>query len=139
MAPVVRLEGKILQVRDVDTPQTVGYGATHCIAQKGRIATVSIGYADGWFRSQSNCGQGFFEGVMVPVVGRISMDLTTFDISGLPAAGISSNAIHPGAMIQLIGPEHDVDAVAAHAGTIGYEILTSLSRRATRCYCGGAA
>jgi alanine racemase len=134
MAAVVRLQAKILQVRDVDTPQTVGYGASHRIARKGRIATVAVGYADGWFRSLGNRGQGFIEGEMVPVVGRISMDLTTFDVSGLPPA-----MVRPGAMIELIGPRHDVDAVAAQAGTIGYEILTALGHRSARRYIGGAS
>ncbi|MDA8233162.1 MAG: alanine racemase [Magnetospirillum sp.] len=134
MRPAVRLEARILQVRDVDTPMTVGYGATHQIARKGRVATVAVGYADGWLRSLGNRGHGVIEGVRVPVVGRISMDLTTFDVSALPA-----DTVRPGAMIELIGPSHDADAVAAEAGTIGYEILTALGRRYARVHVGGAA
>ncbi len=132
MIPVVGLAGKILQVRDVDTPMTVGYGATHCITGPGRIATVAVGYADGWFRSLGNRGHGVIGGERVPVVGRISMDLTTFDVSRLPPA-----VAVPGALIELIGPGHDTDAVAAEAGTIGYEILTALGRRFARHYVGG--
>jgi len=134
MAPVVRLEAKILQVRDVDTPLTVGYGATHRVACKGRLATVAVGYADGWLRSLGNRGHGVIGGERVPVVGRISMDLTTFDVSRAPA-----DAVRPGGVIELIGPGHDVDAAAAEAGTIGYEILTSLGRRYTRRYVGVGA
>ncbi|MGE4281826.1 MAG: alanine racemase [Magnetospirillum sp.] len=130
--PVVRLNGRILQVRDVDTPQTVGYGATHRFASKGRVATVAFGYADGLFRSLGNCGFGVIGGVKVPVVGRISMDLTTFDVSAVPA-----DAVHPGAMIELIGPDHDADQLADEAGTIGYEVLTALGRRYLRDYVGG--
>lgn len=134
MRPVVRLSGRILQVRDVDTPQTVGYGATHRFAAKGRVATVAVGYADGLFRSLGNRGFGIIGGVKVPVVGRVSMDLTTFDVSAVPA-----DAVHPGAMIELIGPDHDADQLAQEAGTIGYEVLTALGRRYLRDYVGGAA
>ena len=132
LAPVVRLAGRIIQVRDVDTPQTVGYGATHRFAAKGRVATVALGYADGLFRSLGNRGFGVIGGVKVPVVGRISMDLTTFDVSALPP-----DQVHAGGLIELIGPHHDVDALAAEAGTIGYEILTALGRRHLRDYAGG--
>ena len=133
MQPAVRLQGRILQVRDVDLPQTVGYGATHSIAAPGRIATVAAGYADGYCRALSNRGLGIIAGVTVPMVGRVSMDLITFDVSALP-----TSAVQEGDLIDLIGPSHDVDALAAEAGTIGYEILTQLPRRAVRHYIGGA-
>ncbi|MBI5162309.1 MAG: alanine racemase [Magnetospirillum sp.] len=132
MAQVVRLQGKILQVRDVDSPMTVGYGASHRCAGRGRVATVAVGYADGWLRALSNRGHGIIEGGRVPLVGRVSMDLITFDVSAVPAS-----AAHAGATIELIGPGHDVDAVAAEAGTIGYEVLTALGRRYARSYVGG--
>ena len=129
----VRLQSRILQVRDVDSPMTVGYGATHRVSAKGRIATVAAGYADGYFRSLGNRGHGMIGGTKVPVVGRISMDLITFDISALP-----EYAVRPGDLIDLIGPGHDADALAAEAGTVGYEILTQLPRRAVRHYTGGS-
>jgi alanine racemase len=112
---------------------TVGYGATHSVKTKGRIATASAGYADGYFRSLGGHGFGVINGVNVPAVGRVSMDLITFDISALPI-----DAVKPGDMIDLIGPGNDIDALAAQAGTIGYEILTQLSHRAVRTYVGGA-
>jgi alanine racemase len=124
MSQVLRLEAKILQVRDVDSPMTVGYGATHRIAAKGRIATAAVGYADGLLRSLGNRGHGIIGGIRVPVVGRISMDLTTFDVSSLP-----EGAVRPGDMVEIIGPGHTVDELAREAGTIGYEILTALGRR----------
>lgn len=130
----VRLHGKILQVRDVDTPQTVGYGASHRFKTKGRVATIACGYADGLFRSLGNRGFGVIGGVKVPVVGRISMDLITLDVSA-----VAPGLVHAGALVELIGPDHDVDALAAEAGTIGYEILTSLGRRYLRDYSGGNA
>ncbi|MBF0561182.1 MAG: alanine racemase [Alphaproteobacteria bacterium] len=129
MAQVVRLQGKIIQVRNVDSPQTVGYGATHRVAGRGRVATVAVGYADGYPRSLSNRGSGFLGTVRVPLVGRVSMDLVTFDVSAVP-----ETLARPGGMIDLIGPLNPVDAVAALAGTIGYEILTSLGQRYHRRY-----
>lgn len=134
MAGVVRLQAKILQVRDVDSPMTVGYGASHQFAGKARVATVAVGYADGLFRSLGNRGFGFIEGVRVPVVGRISMDLTTFDVSALPP-----EQARPGALVELLGPHQSADALAAQAGTIGYEILTALGARHRRDYVGEAA
>ena len=129
----VSLQARILQVRDVDSPMTVGYGATHRISAKGRIATVAAGYADGYFRTLGGRGHGVIGGVKVPAVGRISMDLITFDVSGLP-----EGAVKPGDMVDLIGPGHDADALAAEAGTVGYEVLTQLPRRALRRHVGGS-
>jgi alanine racemase len=132
MAQVVRLKGKILQTRDVDSGEFVGYGSTHRREGPGRIATVAIGYADGWMRSLSNRGSVTIAGQRVPVVGRISMDLMTIDVTAL-----DPQAASPGNFAELIGPDHDVDAVAAEAGTIGYEILTALGNRYHRVYSGG--
>lgn len=127
---VVRLQAKILQIRDVDTPQTVGYGATHRFAGPGRVATLAAGYADGYPRSLSGCGTAHMGATAVPVLGRVSMDLITVDVTRVPEA-------RPGDMVDLIGPHHDIDALAKEAGTIGYEILTSLGRRYKRHYLGG--
>lgn len=134
MAGVVRLQARILQVRDVDTPMTVGYGASHRVSGKGRVAVAAIGYADGQFRSLGNRGFGVIEGERVPVVGRISMDLTTFDVSAL-----APERARPGALIELIGDHQPADMLADSAGTIGYEILTALGRRFLRNYVGEAA
>ena len=86
MAQVVRLQGKILQVRDVDTPMTVGYGAAHRVTGKARIATVGVGYADGYRQSLTNRGHAYLGDLRVPVVGRVSMDLISLDVSQAPAA-----------------------------------------------------
>ena len=134
MAGVVRLHARILQVRDVDTPMTVGYGASHRVTRKGRVAIAAIGYADGIFRSLGNRGFGVIEGERVPVVGRISMDLTTFDVSAL-----APERARPGAVIELLGEHQSADALAGDAGTIGYEVLTALGRRYLRTYVGEAA
>jgi len=129
MRPVVTLHGRILQVRDVDLQGTVGYGATYHVAGKGRLATVAVGYADGFLRALGNRGSGKVGNVRVPVAGRVSMDLVTFDVSAAPG-------VQPGDLIELIGPDHTVDDLAAEAGTIGYEILTALGRRYCRSYKG---
>jgi alanine racemase len=134
MRPVVRLDGKIIQVRDVDAGDTVGYGATHCCPVRSRLAIVAAGYADGVFRSLGNRGYGCLGGVRVPLVGRVSMDLVIFDVGGVPA-----ELAHPGALIELIGAGNTVDDVGRAAGTIGYEILTALGRRYHRVYRGGIA
>lgn len=129
MAEVIRLQAKIIQVRRVDRPETVGYGATHAVTAPSRIATVPVGYADGYLRSSSNRASGFIGGVRVPVVGRVSMDMITLDVSGLP-----EDDVKPGTTVDLIGGEYTVDALARDAGTIGYEILTSLGHRYHRQY-----
>jgi alanine racemase len=129
MAQVIRLKGKILQVRDVDPGTTVGYGATHRFLGPARVATVAAGYADGMLRSLSSRGKAVIGGHLVPYVGRVSMDLITLDVTGIDPA-----LTRAGEYAELIGPAHDVDAVASDAGTIGYEILTSLGRRYRRVY-----
>jgi len=133
MAQVIRLQGRILQVRDVDRGETVGYGATHRFTRPRRIATVSVGYADGFLRSLSNRGSAAMGGVTAPIVGRVSMDLLTLDVSAAPP-----ESARPGAMVELIGPSRSIDDVAAEAGTIPYEILTALGPRYERHYTGGA-
>ncbi len=132
MRQVVRLQGKILQLREIDASRTVGYGATHRAAGPTRIATVAVGYADGYLRSLSNRGSAWLGNRRVPVVGRVSMDLITLDVTGA-----SAEAARPGAFVDLIGADLSTDAVAGAAGTIGYEILTSLGRRYHRVYRGG--
>ena len=129
MRGVVTLRAPIIQVRRVDTAMTVGYGATHVVTGKGRVATVALGYADGYLRSLGNRGHGTIGGHLAPLVGRVSMDLVTLDVSGVP-----DGAVHPGAMVEFIGPHHTIDQVAAEAGTIGYEILTGLGPRIERVY-----
>jgi alanine racemase len=129
MRPVVRLGAKIVQIRQIDSGDSVGYGAAHVMGEPGMLATAAIGYADGWPRSLSYRGCGWLAGKRVPLLGRLSMDLATFDVSAVEPA-----ALYPGAMIELIGDHYGVDDVAADAGTIGYEILTALGARYHRVY-----
>lgn len=127
MRPVVRLRARVLQVRNIPASATVGYNGVWRAAQPSRIATASIGYADGWHRSLGNAGFGVFDGRAVPLVGRVSMDLTTFDVTDTPV-------IAPGDWVELMGPARTVDQVAEAAGTNGYEVLTSLGPRIGRIY-----
>jgi alanine racemase len=129
MRPVAALRGRVLRVRDIAAGETVGYNATWTATRPSRIATVPVGYADGWLRSLSNRGAACFDGRTVPLVGRVSMDLTTFDVTDRPEIG-------PGAWLELIGPSLPVDTVAEAAGTNGYEILTSLGARYRRVFRG---
>ncbi len=132
MSQVVRLQGRILQVRQIDAPQSVGYGATHRVSGGSRVATVALGYADGFLRSLSNRASAWIGDRRVPVIGRVSMDLITLDVTGVPAGDA-----HVGGLVDLIGPDQDVDTLAGAAGTIGYEILTSLGARYHRVFLGG--
>ncbi|MGD1878860.1 MAG: alanine racemase [Kiloniellaceae bacterium] len=129
MRPVVRLQAKILQIRAIDAPQTVGYGATHRATGPARIATVAAGYADGYLRSISSRGHAWVAGHRVPVVGRVSMDLLALDVTT-----VAPEKVQPGDWAELLNAEQDVDTLAAEAGTIGYEILTSLGARYHRVY-----
>ena len=95
---VVQLQTRIVQVREIDSPQAVGYGATHRVAGPCRIATVPVGYADGYLRSLGNRGTAFVAGVRAPLVGRVSMDLITLDVTAAPP-----EQTRPGAIVTLIG------------------------------------
>jgi alanine racemase len=126
---IVRLSAKILQIRQIDRGESVGYGAAHVMEAPGRAAVVGVGYADGWLRSLSHRGCGCLAGTRIPILGRVSMDLVTFDVSAVDPA-----LTQPGTMIELLGGDYGVDDAAADAGTIGYEILTALGSRYHRVY-----
>jgi alanine racemase len=139
MQPAVELKARIVQIRNVERGETVGYGGTWTARRPTRLAIVSAGYADGYFRAASaNDGTRGAEvivaGKRCPVAGRISMDMMAIDITDLPP-----NAARRGHMVTLIGEGITVDELAHHFGTIGYEVLTSLSRRYARIYKGGLA
>ncbi len=132
MTPVVALTGKILQLRQVDTESPVGYGATRRVPGGRLLATVAVGYGDGYPRALGNRGAGYVDNIRVPIVGRVSMDLVTFDVTDVP-----EGRLRAGGFIDLIGPHYGVDDLAADADTIGYEILTRLGRRFRRVDAGG--
>ncbi|HCE70643.1 alanine racemase [Ruegeria pomeroyi] len=127
---VVTLDLPVIQVRDLAEGETVGYGNSWTAPRACRIATVAAGYADGLHRAMGR-GITLFAGkTACPVVGRISMDLITVDVSGLD---------HEPASLQLLNRLQTVDDLAEAAGTIGYEILTSMGRRYRRSYVSCSA
>lgn len=124
--PVVRLSLPVLQVHHLPPGEGVGYGASWTAARPSRVATLSGGYADGIMRRLGASGLRLWAGDRpCPVVGRISMDTLAVDVTDLPDVPPS---------LDLIGPHQDIEAVARLAGTIGYEVLTSLGRRWPRSY-----
>ncbi|ASW06033.1 alanine racemase [Rhizobium sp. 11515TR] len=140
MRPVATAEARIIQTRSVKAGETVGYGRALQLTRDSRLAIVSAGYADGYMRSQSSAGvplrqtgiaggHGFIAGHKVPVAGRITMDLTIFDVTDLP-----ENLARAGDYVELFGKNILVDEAAKAAGTIGYEMLTSMGLRHERRY-----
>jgi alanine racemase len=121
--PVVRLSLPVIQVRDVAPGETVGYGCTFTATGPTRIATVSAGYADGLIRAMSGKANLYAGDIACPLAGRVSMDLLTVDVTGLKDVPAS---------LDILGPAQTVDDLAEAAGTIGYEILTSLGARYAR-------
>jgi alanine racemase len=139
MQPVAELKARIVQIRNVEKGETVGYGGTWTARRPTRLAIVSAGYADGYFRAASaNDGTRGAEVVVAgkrcPIAGRVSLDLIAVDVTDL-----EKNAARRGHLATLIGDGITVDELAHHFGTIGYEVMTSLGRRFTRIYKGGEA
>jgi alanine racemase len=134
MEPVVFLFTRILQVRWVESGETVGYGATQTLKRRTKIATAAAGYADGFFRAASATDfhegpPGYIASHRLPLLGRISMDLVTFDATDVP-----DPLVYRGGFIEVLGQRVLADDFAAFAGTLSYEVLTSLGRRYDRVY-----
>ena len=137
MQPVIGLEARIIQVREVESGTQVGYNGRWTAKGRRKLATISLGYADGYPRNGSwtdatTGGSALLDGVLCPFVGTVSMDLIIIDVTGAPAG-----AAQRGASVTLIGGPLDLETVGVGAKTIGYEILTSLGRRYQRRYIGG--
>lgn len=128
MQPVVQLSVPILQIRNVTEDGTIGYAATRRVEKGRMLATVSLGYADGFFRSLSNQSHLYYGAQALPVLGRVSMDVVIVDISDL-----HPHPLEIGDRLDVFGPQ-SVDQLARDAGTIGYECLTALGRRFERVY-----
>jgi alanine racemase len=125
------LSGRILQLRRVDKGEPVGYGATYQAERPSTLATVGLGYADGLMRAIGNRGMGAIGGKRAPVVGRVSMDLVTLDVTDIARHGLA-----PGAEVEFLGDTITLEELAAAANTASYEILTSLGTRIERRYIG---
>lgn len=129
MEPVVGLKIAVVQTRTVPAGAKVGYGAAYVAGREMRLATLAAGYADGLPRSLSDRGAVYFGNMRLPIVGRVSMDSMTVDISALPEGTIAL-----GTLLEVIGPHQTLDDLAQAAGTISYEVLTSLGQRYRREY-----
>ena len=134
MRAVIDLRGRIVALRTIQRGETVGYNAGWTAKRATRLAIVAVGYADGYLRAASasdarDGGDAIIAGKRCKLAGRVSMDLLAVDITELP-----DGAVRRGEMATLIGDEISVDDLAASAGTIGYEVLTSLGRRYHRVY-----
>jgi len=130
MHGAVTLQALIVQARTIRKGESAGYGASYIAAKDEKAVTVSIGYADGYLRSGTGRGAVYIEGEKCPVIGRVSMDSIIVSTERLKSQP------RPGSYAEIIGPHQTVDEVAAQAGTIGYEILTSLGKRYKRIYTG---
>ncbi|MBB5536294.1 alanine racemase [Rhizobium giardinii] len=129
MEPVVSLEVAVVQTRTVPAGTKVGYSGVHVTDGEARLATIAAGYADGLPRSLSGRGAVYYDGIRLPIVGRVSMDSITVDVSALPEGALSL-----GSLVEVIGPHQSLEDIARDAGTISYEILTSLGHRYFRHY-----
>jgi alanine racemase len=131
-APVASLHARVVHLREAPAGTTVGYGSTYAASVPERWATLSVGYGDGLPRALSNRGSAIVDGTKVPIIGRISMDVTVVDVTGV-------SEVHEGSVATLIGSQGDeritLDEVADRAGTISYEILTGLTSRLPRVWC----
>jgi alanine racemase len=131
LQPVMSLKAKILQLKDVATDQPIGYGRTFVTAQPSRIATIPIGYDDGYPRLLSNKGQVLVNGSRAPVVGRVSMNLITIDVTHLPTVKEDDEVV-------LLGKQGNeqisAEEIAALCGTICYEIYCNIGRHRFRYF-----
>ncbi len=132
MRPVITLNASIIQIRAITPPNSIGYGASFTLDSPKRIATLAMGYADGYPRCLGNRGKVLTAGQWAPIVGRISMDYITLDISHLPEENLAI-----GDDVQLVGPGYDLDDLARQADSIGYEILTRIGPSCRRIYQSG--
>jgi alanine racemase len=132
---VMRVRTEVVAVREIGAGEPVGYGALWRAARPSRIATVAMGYADGLSRQLSNRGHMLVRGMRAPIVGAVSMDMSMIDVTDLPGVAVRDEVVVLGSQEgplgkDAIGPEE----VAGHAGTIAWEVLTSISRRVPRFY-----
>jgi alanine racemase len=137
MRAAVRLAGRIVQLREVEPGDAVGYGAIWTARRPTRLAIVAVGYADGFLRAASASdakpgAEAIVAGRPCPLAGRVSMDLLAVDVTDLPPG-----KPRRGDTVALLDDTIGVDDLASHAGTIAYEVLTSLGRRYHRVYKGG--
>ncbi len=131
LQPVVNWEARILQLRHASSGDAVGYGGTHVLKRDSLIATIGVGYADGYPRCLGGIAAAQIDGYSAPTIGRISMDSMTLDVTDIP-----ENVIQAAKSVSLLGQHYNSNMMAQDAGTISYEILTGISKRPARRYLG---
>jgi len=127
LKPVMQLESAIISVRDLDAGEAIGYGARYSCSQATRVGVVAIGYADGYPRHAADGTPVAVDGIRSRIIGRVSMDMLTLDLTHIPQAG-------PGSRVELWGQQISANEVAAHADTIAYQLFTGITRRVPRLY-----
>lgn len=128
LKPVLKAYSQVLQINTINTGETVGYDATFIAQRPSSIATLAGGYADGYFRSLSNRGEVYFQGKRLPIVGKVSMDMFTIDVTDVP--------IRPGDWVELFGDHLSAYEVAQSAGSVSWELFARLGPRFERFYVG---
>lgn len=135
LRPVMRVSSQVIALRDLEASASVGYGATFRATRPTRIATIPIGYADGLSRGVSNRGHVLVRGERAPIVGNVSMDLTTIDVTDVSSVRIGDECVVLGAQKGPSGETRiTAHEIAKHLGTISWEVLTAVSRRVPRFY-----
>lgn len=124
LSPAVRWDARILQIRSAKSGDAVGYNGTHTLQRNSRIATIGVGYADGYRRQLGGRARVGIAGSTAPVIGRVSMDSITVDVTD-----IAASALEDVETATLLGADYDLPEMARDADTIGYEILTRLGQR----------
>jgi alanine racemase len=135
LVPSLRVRSEVIALRDVPAGETVGYSGLFRTSRPSRIATVAMGYADGLARALTNRGSFLVRGKRAPVAGAVSMDMTMIDVTDHPGTALGDEVVILGRQEGPFGrDEITLDELAAHAGTISWEVLTHLSRRVPRFY-----
>jgi alanine racemase len=133
LQPAVNWDARILQLRHASSGEAVGYGGTHILTRDSLIATIGVGYGDGYPRCLGGIAVAQIDGHTAPIIGRISMDSMALDVTDIP-----ETTIHSTTAARLLGPHYDTSVMARDAGTISYEILTGLGQRPARRYVGNS-
>lgn len=132
---VMRVRTEVVALRTLQRGEAVGYGSSFRAPERCQIATIAMGYADGLSRSLSSCGELLVHGVRVPIVGAVSMDMTSLDVSRVPGVQLGDEVVFLGEQQGAMGSDCiSAEEIAQHAGTISWEVLTSISRRVPRRY-----
>jgi alanine racemase len=137
LRPVMRVQSTVIALRDLEAGATVGYGATWTAPHSSVVATIPMGYADGITRSEANRGEVLVRGCRCPIVGAVSMDMTTIDVTHVPGAALGDEVVILGEQSGPQGVERiTAGQIAAAQGTIAWEVLTGISKRVPRFYRG---